>query len=84
MPSRNVLFISKRQKRRRAEATFLSRTSSPTDEKRSHRVSNDEMRGELIISKDLGPSLTSRLKTRVGPKEPKIQLESLILAQNER
>ena len=84
MPSPSCLTISVTQRLGRAEATFLSRTSSPTDEKRSRRLSNDEARGELIISKDLGPSLTTRPKPRVGPKAPKIQLESLILAQNER
>ena len=77
MPSPSRLTISVIRRLGRAEATFLSRTSSPTDEKRSPLVSNDEERGELIISKDLGLS-------RAILRAPKVQLESLILAQNER
>ncbi len=63
----------------RAEVTFLRRTSSSTDEKRLLFRKVEE--GELIISKDLGPP--SR-HSPVGEEAPKVQLESLILAQNER
>ncbi len=91
MPSPSSLTISVRQRLGRAEATFPYPASIHLDaggresvlESRGGNTERLEQRS-LHLQKDQGLSQKKLTSVRISRTVPKVQLESLILAQNER